>query len=91
MLTAEAAVAWAEGDADTALEKSRASIESEDDGFREANVVAGQIWWTGRIFGEDAAGGPAVVRAARDRLEAHHWNQALAEPEMLLEGAVPRT
>lgn len=90
MLTAEAAVAWAEGDSTVSLEKSRASIDAEHGGLGEANAVAGQVWWTARLFGDEAAGGPDVVREARERLEAHHWNQALAEPEILLQGVVPQ-
>ena len=41
-----------------------------------------------RLFGDDVVGGPDVVAEARDRLEAHHWGQALLEPE-LIAGAVP--
>jgi class 3 adenylate cyclase/tetratricopeptide (TPR) repeat protein len=90
MLTAEAAVAWAEGNSPVALEKSRASIDAEDGGKSDENVGAAQVWWTARLFGEEAVGGPDVVRTAKERLMAHHWEQALAEPDLLLRGAVPQ-
>jgi class 3 adenylate cyclase/tetratricopeptide (TPR) repeat protein len=89
MLLAEATVAWAEGDKELALERSRESIAVED-GLPESNLVAGQIWWTARLFDEDAAGGAEAVDEARRRLESHQWSQAMEEPDLLLRGAVPR-
>jgi class 3 adenylate cyclase/tetratricopeptide (TPR) repeat protein len=90
ILIAEAAVAWAEGDLTLAFEKSSASIDAEHGELGEANVVAAQVWWTAKLFGDEAAGGADPVRAAKERLESHHWSQALAEPDILLQGAVPQ-
>ena len=39
-----------------------------------ANVHAAQVWWAGRLFGPDEAGGDDAVHEARDLLERHHWH-----------------
>jgi hypothetical protein len=46
------------------------------------NVRAAQVWWAGRLFGADAAGGDEALETARDLLERHHWRQALREPDL---------
>ncbi len=89
-LFAEAAVALAEGDRDVARDKAVAGMRAELDQDGSAGVpnsVAARIWWVARLFGDDAAGGAEAVRSARDRLERHHWMQALHEPDV----AMPRT
>jgi hypothetical protein len=40
-----------------------------------------------RLFDERSAGGPDAVADARERLERHHWAQALREPEIALPAA----
>jgi class 3 adenylate cyclase/tetratricopeptide (TPR) repeat protein len=82
LLSAEAFVALAEGDVDTARAKSIASIEAERGPGGVPNALAAQIWWTGRLFAEDDAGGSEAVAEARDLLEGHGWLQALAEPDL---------
>jgi hypothetical protein len=82
LLVAEAAVALVEGDRATALAKSVASIEAESGSRGSSNAMAAQVWWTARLFGDDAAGGPEPVREARERLEHNGWRQALREPEL---------
>jgi class 3 adenylate cyclase/tetratricopeptide (TPR) repeat protein len=82
LLVAEAVVALVEGDRDTARAKSIASIEAESNGRGSPNTTAAQVWWTARLFGDDAAGGANAVRDARERLEHNGWRQALREPEL---------
>ncbi len=82
LLVAEAVVALVEGDRATALAKSVASIEAESGSRGSSNMMAAQVWWTARLFGEDAAGGAELVREARERLEHNGWRQALREPEL---------
>ena len=53
------------------------------------NSQAAQVWWTAKLFGDDVVGGPDVVAEAKDRLEAHHWRQALLEPELIVEAVRP--
>jgi tetratricopeptide (TPR) repeat protein len=83
LLHAEAALAYAAGDDELARAKAGAAIEAERGDRGAPNPLAAQIWWTARLFGDEAAGGPDAVREARDRLEQHHWVQALREPDLL--------
>jgi hypothetical protein len=53
---------------------------------RGSNLHAAAVWWTGSLFGPDAAGGDSSVLEARERLERNGWNQALKEPELLAAG-----
>jgi class 3 adenylate cyclase/tetratricopeptide (TPR) repeat protein len=82
---AAAATAYAERDEPTALRKAQAAIEA-DDAVRGSNLHAAAVWWTGSLFGPDAAGGDSSVLEARERLERNGWNQALKEPELLVAG-----
>ncbi len=82
LLTAEAVVALAEGDPKGAEAKSLLSIEAERGPGGVPSALAGQIWWTARLFGEDVAGGPKAVQDARELLERNEWLQALAEPDL---------
>jgi tetratricopeptide (TPR) repeat protein len=84
LLNAESLVAFAEGDEATALAKATAAIESQP-GPGAANVRAAQVWWAGRLFGPDEAGGGDSVERAREQLERHHWAQALREPDLAAE------
>ena len=86
-LFAEAALALAEGEREVALEKARAGVLADREGDGPSgvpNAVASRIWWLARLFDDEAAGGPEVVLAARERLERNHWLQALQEPEIAL-------
>jgi class 3 adenylate cyclase/tetratricopeptide (TPR) repeat protein len=80
---AEAVVELAEGDEHSARARSIAAIEAERDGRGTPNALAAAIWWTGRLFGAEAAGGADVLNDARERLERNRWRQALREPEMV--------
>ena len=82
LLGAEIFVALAEADTETARTKSLAAVEAERGPAGVPNGLAAQIWWAGRLFGEDAVGGPAALEEAREQLERHHWLQALAEPDL---------
>jgi class 3 adenylate cyclase/tetratricopeptide (TPR) repeat protein len=84
LLFAEAAVALADGD------WARARLRAVDlldiaHTIGWANLVAARVWWVGRIFGPEAAGGEDAVEQARKTLEANHWVQGLLEPEFVLE------
>jgi hypothetical protein len=41
------------------------------------------VWWTGSLFGPEAAGGEQAIEEARETLERNEWRQALAEPELI--------
>ena len=82
MLMAGAVLALAEHDRETALAKGVAAIEAESGPRSAPNARAGLIWWVGRVFGADAAGGDEALRQARTVLEDHHWRQALLEPDL---------
>jgi tetratricopeptide (TPR) repeat protein len=82
LLGAESVVALAERDEATARAKAEAAIAAEAGPGGVPNVRAAQVWWAGRLFGADAAGGEEALEAARDLLERHHWRQALREPDL---------
>ena len=82
LLVAECLVALAEHDEETARAKARAAIEVEEGAVGLANVHAAQVWWAGRLFGPDEAGGSEALEDARTVLERHHWVQALREPDL---------
>jgi hypothetical protein len=84
MLAAETVLSLAEGDRPTALAKAvRALDEERLQGW--PNQVAAQVWWIGRLFGPEPAGGEDEVEGARRLLEDNHWVQALKEPELVPE------
>jgi class 3 adenylate cyclase/tetratricopeptide (TPR) repeat protein len=83
LLVAECLVALAEHDEETARAKARAAIEVEEGAVGLANVHAAQVWWAGRLFGPDEAGGSEALEDARTVLERHHWVQALREPDLV--------
>jgi len=90
---AEAIVVMARVAVDLA-DGNRALAEGQVPGLREEalrdgatgfeNGAASRLWWLGRLFGPEAAGGEDELRAARERLERVHWHRALREPDLLL-------
>ncbi len=86
LLFAEATLALAEGEREVALDKARAGMEADRaDGASDlTNAAAARVWWLARLFDEPSAGGPRAVAEARERLERHHWAQALREPDISL-------
>jgi hypothetical protein len=85
LLAAESLVALAERDEATARAKAEAAVDAEAGPGGVPNVRAAQVWWAGRLFGTDAAGGDEALEAARDVLERHHWRQALREPDLAVD------
>jgi tetratricopeptide (TPR) repeat protein len=85
LLVSQTVLALAMEDRDTALRRAEGAVALEARTRKDWNSHAAQIWWTAQIFGEDAVGGAGVVAEAKDRLEAHHWGQALLEPELITE------
>jgi hypothetical protein len=73
------------GEQDRARERALAAIAEEARTREGWNMHLALVWWTARIFGAEEVGGEAVAEHARARLEARHWNQALVEPDLLLE------
>ena len=83
LLLAEAAVALAEGDRETALVKSQAALRlDEPTADLLPNPHAATVWWTSSLFGADTAGGADAAAAARKTLSRNGWKQALREPEL---------
>lgn len=86
LLVTEAVVALADGDRDRALSLAQESLEQvRQEGWR--NHVAARVWWVGRVFGPDAAGGERAVAEARATLREAHWEKALIEPDLALSEA----
>jgi tetratricopeptide (TPR) repeat protein len=85
LLVSQAVLALATHELESALDCAVAAVAIESRTRKGWNAHAAQIWWTARLFGDDVVGGPDVVAEARDRLEAHHWGQALLEPELIAE------
>jgi hypothetical protein len=83
LLVSQAVLALATEDRDTALDCALAAVAIESRTRKGWNAHAAQIWWTARLFGDDVVGGADAVAESRDRLEAHHWGQALLEPELI--------
>jgi tetratricopeptide (TPR) repeat protein len=84
LLVSQTVLALATGDRDTAFERALAAVALEGRTRKGWNAYAAQVWWTAKLFGEDVVGGAGVVAEAKDRLEAHHWRQALLEPELIV-------
>jgi hypothetical protein len=85
LLVAETVLGLATDDPDTARERALEAIAVEAKTREGWNQHAAQVWWAARIFGVDAVGGEAVAERARALLEAHHWRQALIEPDLVRE------
>jgi class 3 adenylate cyclase/tetratricopeptide (TPR) repeat protein len=84
LLVARAVLAFATGDVGAAREHALAAASLESGTRRGWNVHAAQVWFAARLFGVEAVGGDAIAEAARAQLEAHHWRQALFEPELVI-------
>lgn len=84
LLVSQAVLALATEDRDTALERALAAAALEGQTRKGWNSHAAHVWWTAKLFGDDVVGGADVVAEAKDRLEAHHWRQALLEPELIV-------
>jgi tetratricopeptide (TPR) repeat protein len=80
LLTAEAALAIAEGEAETARVKATAAISAEGPPDVVPNAHAAIVWWAGSLFGPDLVGGDETLREAREQLQRNGWEQALEEP-----------
>ncbi|MGZ8571692.1 MAG: hypothetical protein ACXWW5_05650, partial [Actinomycetota bacterium] len=83
LLIAEAALALAETDDETARLKSGAAIRAEGSADLVPNAHAAVVWWTGRLFGAGSAGGDEALKDASDVLQRNGWLQALAEPDRI--------
>jgi len=83
LLASEHVITMAEGDLEGAVKVGQELIGL----YRESgarNDTAGIIWWMGRLFGPDAAGGEESVEEARRTLEAAHWVQAQKDPDLFV-------
>lgn len=78
---AEVSILLAEGDREAALERALRVLEAVRDGGT-AKEVAARVWWIGRLFGPEAAGGPEEMDRARRLLEENHFEQGLREPDL---------
>jgi class 3 adenylate cyclase/tetratricopeptide (TPR) repeat protein len=85
LLVAETVLALAVGDAEAARERALAAIAVESRTRRGWNVHAAQVWFAARLFGAEVVGGDEIAESARAQLEAHHWRQALIEPELVID------
>jgi hypothetical protein len=83
LLYAEAVTALAEGDRPGARTRSMALLAAETGERQQPNRRAAAVWWTGSLFGPEAAGGERAIEDARDTLERNGWRQALREPELV--------
>lgn len=84
LLLAEAVVAYRGGDRVAAQARSREAMARESVGGA-ANPVAAAVWWTGSLFGPEAAGGTEHLGQAQETLARNGWEQALREPALLQE------
>ncbi|MGZ5301401.1 MAG: ATP-binding protein [Actinomycetota bacterium] len=83
LLVSQTVLALATRDRDSALEHALAAVALEGRTRNDWNSHAAQIWWTAKLFGDDVVGGTGVATEAKERLEAHHWRQALLEPQLI--------
>ena len=84
LLGSEIEILLGEGDRDGARKLGGELLDM----YRESgpsNETAGMTWWMARLFGPESVGGEAVMEEARRTLEAAHWNQALADPDLFAE------
>jgi class 3 adenylate cyclase/tetratricopeptide (TPR) repeat protein len=85
LLLAESVLAFVRGDREQALASSKAAMSGDSATRLPANPHAAVVWWTGTLFGPDAAGGVAEVDGAKETLQRNGWRQALREPELVLQ------
>jgi class 3 adenylate cyclase/tetratricopeptide (TPR) repeat protein len=83
---AEAATALAEGDRPGARTRSLEALAAESAAPVVPNTHAAVVWWTGSLFGPEAAGGQRAVDDAKETLQRNGWSQALREPELVARG-----
>ncbi|TMK86672.1 MAG: tetratricopeptide repeat protein [Actinobacteria bacterium] len=82
LASAEALIALREGRGERALELAQRVLTTvRSDGWKIP--VASRVWWVGRIFGPEHAGGPEAVEEARRTLQEAGWLYALAEPDLI--------
>jgi tetratricopeptide (TPR) repeat protein len=91
LLYAEAVTDLAEGDRPGARTRSLALLAAETGERQQPNRRAAAVWWTGALFGPEAAGGEKAIEEARDTLERNEWRLALAEPELVADLTVVAT
>jgi tetratricopeptide (TPR) repeat protein len=84
ILGAEAEILFLDGDRDEGLERAIELIDHERDHGWQKDLAA-RLWWTARVFGDDAIGGQTEAEGARKILEGLHYQQALIDPELVLE------
>ena len=78
----DAVIALADGDRDRALMRSLEVLDVERQRPRQ-NEVAAQVWFIGRTFGAEHAGGEEALENARRRLEEVHWQYAIDAPDRI--------
>lgn len=83
LLDAEAEVLRAEGDLDAARRKAADLLRLRRERGSPKDLAAA-VWWIGRVFDVDAAGGEEDVEQARKLLESTHSETALLRPEVML-------
>jgi tetratricopeptide (TPR) repeat protein len=83
LLYAEAVIDLAEGDRPGARTRSLALLETASKPPSLPNPRAAAVWWTGSLFGPEAAGGQTLIDEARELLERNGWHQALRDPELV--------
>jgi hypothetical protein len=83
LLYAEAVIDLAEGDRPGARTRSLALLETASRPPSLPNPRAAAVWWTGSLFGPEAAGGQTLIDEARELLERNGWRQALRAPELV--------
>ena len=72
-----------EGDREAGRAKSVAALERSSADPVAPNPRAAAVWWTGSLFGTQAAGGKDALRKAQQALERNGWRQSLREPELV--------
>lgn len=82
LIEAEVSILLAEGDRESALERALGVLAAARE-RGAAKEVATRVWWIGRLFGPEAAGGGEEMDRARKLLEENHFEQGLREPDLL--------
>jgi tetratricopeptide (TPR) repeat protein len=82
-LRLEGLMALVDGDTERALRRWLEILELER-GRASPNVVAGVVWFIGRVFGPEHVGGPDALEDARSLLESVHWRYPLEHPDRVL-------
>jgi class 3 adenylate cyclase/tetratricopeptide (TPR) repeat protein len=85
LLSAEAEILLLDGDREEALERAVEMLDHERDHGWQKDLAAREFW-VARLFGEDVVGGADELANARKVLDDLHYEQALLEPDLVLEG-----